>query len=391
MSNFSSEKSPIAQWDEERLFFRGDDYYNEMFLCLEKAQNKVWIESYIFDLDSVGLKLLRLLQGLQARGVEVKLLVDGIGSLGSLAELREKCRQMKIDFRIYHPLPFSLQRSGKMRWRKLKLWLYLFRRINKRNHRKVVLIDDSMAFLGSYNISQVHSEKIMGPQTWVDTGVFVRGSDVRGLHDAFLKAWLKSKYNVQVDAASFLKLKAKTRPQSLIRLNSKMRWRYQLLRDLNRKMKQAQKRILITNAYFLPRKSILRNLRKAAKRGVFVGLCLPAKSDVWFVKAAAKSLYSRLLKDGVHIFEYQPQILHSKILIIDDWATVGSHNLNHRSLSHDLEAEAVITDPLNLQLLIQDWDQKITKSKAIGPTELGRWGLIERALSRFAYWFRYWI
>jgi len=156
-------------------------------------------------------------------------------------------------------------------------------------------------------------------------------------------------------------------------------------------MKLAEKRILVTSGYFLPRKSVLRGLRRAARRGIFVGLCIPAKSDVWFVKSAAKSLYYRLLKDGVHIFEYQPRILHAKTLIIDDWGTVGSHNLNHRSLTHDLEAEAVITHPENIQKLIEAWDRDVLSSSAITLKDLGKWSWPQRLLSRFAYWFRYWI
>jgi cardiolipin synthase len=386
----SNEQTPHP-WKKEQLFFSGDEYFSAVLAAIDQAKNEIFIESYIWDFDTVGTEFLIHLQAARKRGVEIRLLVDGIGSFNSLHLLRAWTQEHKLPLRIYHPLPFSWARVLRMRWRGLRGLLFLFRRINKRNHRKSILIDGDKAYLGSFNISDVHSEKNRGARAWRDTGVFVEGPTVRMLRRAFVKAWSSSRFDNQVDAKALLKSRVQSYPNALIRLNSSIRWRYQLLRDLSKRMKSAQKRILITNAYFLPRKSVLRGLRKAARRGIFVGICIPAKSDVWFVKSAAKSLYSRLISDGVHIFEYQPTILHAKTLIIDDWATVGSHNLNHRSLTHDLEAEAVITHGENIQSLIEHWDHDVLASHTVTLRDLGRWTLGQRLLSHVAYWFRYWI
>lgn len=378
-------------WPTERLFFDGDEYFNAIDEKISTAQHEIFVESYIFDVDALGKKLLSSLQTAAQRGVTVRLLVDGIGSYNWLGALRTECRRRQIQFRIYHPLPFSLS-LRKISWQRIRRFLALFRRMNRRNHRKVVVIDRSQAFLGSYNISHVHSRKIMAEKVWRDSGIYVEGPSVRRLHRAFMTAWSKSRFQ-------FFRSKSKEPRRGrrsdlrsgLIRLNSKLRWRISLLRDLQLRLRSAQQRVLVTNAYFLPRQGVLRSLRKAARRGVFVGLCIPAKSDIWFLKIATKFLYYRLLKDGIRIFEYQPTILHAKTLVIDDWATVGSHNLNHRSLVHDLEVEAVVTHAENIQKLVSQWDLDVAQSKAIHLQDLGRIRWWTRLMSRFFYWFRYWI
>jgi cardiolipin synthase len=388
-----SEHNDASSWQSEVLYFEGDDYFKAVIEQIKAAQHEIFLESYIYDLDVIGRQILKALGAAAQRGVTVRVLVDGIGSYNWLSPLRDECRTHKISFRIYHPLPFGTQKMRKISWRNLRLFLSLFRKINRRNHRKVIVIDRSKAFLGSFNISQVHSKKLMGKKAWRDTGIFVEGPSVHRLQRAFMTAWSKSQFRLLSKAHSPLRLKRRNLPfkAGLIRLNSKIRWRYSLLRDLRRRMRLAQHRILIANAYFLPRQSVLRGLRRAAQRGVFVGLCIPAKSDVWFVKEATKSLYYRLLSDGVFIFEYQPTILHAKTLVIDQWATVGSHNLNHRSLTHDLEAEAVVTHPENIEKLIDKWDEDICHSVPVHLADLGKIRWWNRLLSRFIYWFRYWI
>ena len=387
----SESNSGDSLWRSERLFFDGDKYFHAVFQAIDTAESEILLESYIYDLDTVGLRFLQHLEMAAARGVIVRILVDGIGSYNWLTQLRAECRKRKLLFRVYHPLPFRLNIMRKISWRRLRSLLIIFRRINKRNHRKSITIDKSHAFLGSFNISQVHSKKMMGQKAWRDTGAWVEGAGVQLLRQEFLRAWSKSKFESLSDMGH-LKRKRRSYPMGkLLRLNSKLRWRFLLIRDLSLKMKTAKKRILVTNGYFLPRPVFLRALVRAAKRGVFVGLCIPVKSDIWFVKAAAKSLYLKLIKAGVHIYEYQPTVMHAKTLIIDDWATVGSHNLNHRSLIHDLELEAVITHAQNIQELTKQWDTDVKNSTLIRLKDLGKISWLDRILSKFAFWFRYWI
>jgi cardiolipin synthase A/B len=324
--------------------------------------------------------------------------VDGAGCYPIAHRLQKECAQRKISLRIYHPLLGTDQFWKNLTLKNFRRFGLFWRRTNKRNHRKIIVIDEKVVLMGSFNISQVHSETYRKKFAWRDSGLiatnFSSPVDVLSLDTAFFESWKTSKHFSTTNLKSFLRRKWKN-PELLrtrFRLNSRPNWRYRLLRDLNSKIKNAKNRILITNAYFIPRKSILRNLRKVAKANdIEVCLLLPEKTDVWFVRLASRSLYRRLLKSGVRIFEYKDRVLHAKTLIIDDWATVGSHNLNHRSFVHDLEVEAVLTEPEHVADLLTQWKKDLANSNEITLNDLGKWSWPRRALSRVLYWFRYWL
>ncbi len=378
-------------WDQVQLYFSGDEYFRDLIQAIGQAQHEVLLESYIFDMDPIGLRVLEALSKAQARGVKVMLLVDGVGSFNWVLSLREYCEKNRLGFRVYHPLPFRMTFLRRISWKSLRRILFLLKKANKRNHRKVILIDKTRAFLGSLNISQVHTKEFLGGRAWRDTGIQVTGGPLNPLRRAFYDAWVTARMEKLHLKQRLRRFKDRQKTDQILRMNSNVSWRYFLLRDLNRRMREATHRILITNAYFVPRRSVLRSLIKAAQRGVHVGLCIPSQSDVLPVRWASRSLYTRLLKAGVRIYEYQPQMMHAKTLVIDNWATVGSHNLNHRSLTHDLEVEAVLTKPEWVEPLIQQWDADIRHSQSITMTDLGKMTLLDRMLARLAYWFRYWL
>lgn len=380
-------------WKSVKLYYSGDDYYRDALEAIAQAQLEVLIESYIFNLDGIGLRFVKACEEAQQRGVSVRILVDGIGTYNWLPQLVKSCSEKHIPLRVFHPLPVRLDSYWRISWKSLRRLLTLFQKINKRDHRKIIAIDAKHCFLGSFNISQVHTYEYMEEDAWRDTGVVVEGPEVSKIREAFYEAWKKSKYQSVSHHHFFLKKKRKpyNAGDSLLRLNSKIHWRYMLLKDFKRRLKTCTQKVFITNAYFLPRQAVLRYLRKAAKRGVDVRLCLPAKTDVAPVQWASRSLYYRLIKDGVRIFEYQPRILHAKTMIIDDWATVGSHNLNHRSLNHDLEIEAVLAAEPELHSLEKQFELDLSLSKEILMSDLKQHSLLNRILGRVAYWFKYWL
>lgn len=380
-------------WDSIQLYFSGDDYFRNVIKSIQEAKEEIILESYIFDMDPIGLRVLHALVEAQNRGVRVQILIDGVGSFNWALSLRDFCQKNHLHLRIYHPLPLRLDVLKKISWRNLRRILFLLRKVNKRNHRKVVLIDREKAFLGSLNVSQVHTKEFMADRAWRDTGILVQGGPLNSLRKTCLDAWVAARTDRILLPKKIWRRAGRLRqkPNQALRLNSTAKWRYFLLRDLNARMRRAQHRILVTNAYFLPRLSVLRSLRKAAQRGVYVGLCLPAVSDVPPVRWASRSLYNRLLRSGVHIFEYQTQMLHAKTLIIDDWATVGSHNLNHRSLTHDLEVEVVLNKKEWVDPLVKQWETDIAHSHEVTSAEIGRFSWVERSFARLAYWFRYWL
>lgn len=378
-----------------RLFFSGDSYFRTLVRDLEQAKRSIVLESYIFNLDVVGLEVTHALAQAVKRGVQVRVLVDGVGSFNWLTHLLDLSREQGWSLRIYHPVPFQIALLRRLSWRNIRRLLALFR-LNKRNHRKMILIDQRVVFLGSFNISQVHSERWMGQAAWRDTGVRVEdiedSTDLQALGFAFRRSWVRSGRILNQGARELWQV-LRRRPQlsDRFRLNTSPWQRIRVANDLIRRIRRAQNRVLITNAYFLPRARLVRALRQAAARGVHVALCLPARSDVWVVQEASRSQYLGLLQGGVQIFEYLPSMLHAKSTIIDQWASVGSHNMNHRSLIHDLELEMVITETSALQELETQWDQDLRQSRSLTIAELSATPWWRKILGKTLYLFRYWL
>jgi cardiolipin synthase len=182
-----------------------------------------------------------------------------------------------------------------------------------------------------------------------------------------------------------------TRRISYVRTNLTLKDRYSLSRDLKKRIRSAQHRVLLTTAYFLPRRTLLRALVHAAKKGCYVGLCLPQKTDVRILQWASRGLFRELLKSGIKIYEYLPSVMHAKTVVIDEWVTIGSHNWNHRSLNHDLEIEVTLTLQEDLAKMVDQWDRDLLVSESITLEKLNKLGWLSLLLGKFFYWFRYWL
>lgn len=384
-----------------RLFFNNDQFYDRIVQTIATAQVEVCVEFYIFDFDPVGRRVLDALAEAVRRGVRAQLLVDGVGSMLTAREIERFCRKHNIEFKVFHPVPRFWSWRVFRHFGLLKRHLTRFaRRINQRNHRKIVYIDGHTVFLGSLNATALHSESVMGALAWRDTGVSVeladknladpkpRG-DFQALREAMDEAWrLARAYRRPYS----LRWRRRTqRSRSIFRLNARVVWRFGHHKDLLERIRAAKSRILITNPYFLPKTSILRALRQAARRGVYVGLCLPERTDVWIVKAASRSIYPAMLKAGIHIFEYRPRVLHAKTLIIDDWGLVGSHNFNHRSFFHDLEIETPIEEPRLVDELTAQWEKDLRDSDVVTKDHFGKFAWVSRGIGTIIYLFRFWL
>lgn len=377
-------------WTRHQFFHSGDAYFAEMLRQIRVAKKKIQIETYIFEYDSLTRVLLEELKQASARGCTVQLLLDGFGSYYWQETVSEWCRKAHIDLRIFKPLP-----RGLMSFRRLMLVFRLrligwMRGMNRRNHRKVALFDDHTAILGSFNMTQVHSEKIMGQKAWRDSAVLVEGPSVRDLHWAFSVAWTQSRRGHWRRFVFPLRRQRVYDPRSSdVRLNVSTRDRLSLARELARRLKRAERRIRIETAYFLPTRWLLNALLKASRRGVQVEVILPGVSDVPLVKWAAAEITSRLIAEKVRVFEYQPSILHAKFMIIDDWAALGSLNMNHRSLIHDLEVEAVFNDSTAVSELNFQWERDRDVCRPVSIEEFRRSSRLWRWLARLAFRLRY--
>jgi cardiolipin synthase len=385
-SHSSSEALAAVVWERCDVVHDGDLFFDQLERAIDGATKSIEIEFYIFAVDQTGVRIFDALARAVARGVVVRLLVDGIGSTAFARQYREKASKVGIILRVFHEAPWDRWWPGRESVPENRsTWRKVFRRINNRNHRKVVTIDGRTAFVGSFNITKYHLASQVGSSAWRDTGVIVEGSEVRVLLQTFEDIW----------AGRLQRLKRKFRrnrgvfSSPLVRLNITGKQRRESYLDLLMRLVAARKRVWITNAYFVPDGSLLRVLSVVAREGVDVRILVPGFSDVVFIPWVASAFHFGLLSAGVKIFEYRGSILHAKTMLIDDWGLIGSSNLNHRSLLHDLEADIVVTDESSVNSIQNQYGHDLGRSVEVTLENWHQRPLLERLLGRVLLWFRY--
>lgn len=317
--------------DGLETFSEGDRLYQAMLAGIESAQHRLCLESYIFADDAVGWRFAQALAARAREGVEVRLHLDAAGWLvwGS-ARLARFLRSSPIRVRWFH------------RWS----WREPFR-YNRRNHRKLLVVDETSAYLGGFNIHRESSAEVFGEQRWRDTHVRLSGApaaQARRLFDAFWEG--RSRWSPAHTAT----------PTSALIPTPSHGCRNRMRRVYGRLINGARQTIRVSTPYFVPDQPMQRALTAAAARGVDVSVLVPAKSDVPPAAWAARASYGALLGAGVRIFEYQPRMLHCKVMLADgSWAAVGSANLDYRSLLHNHELTVVTRDTELCRALEQDF------------------------------------
>jgi cardiolipin synthase len=322
---------------EERLFTHAETYFSELIARIEAAKFQIDMEVYIFEEGVLGNEIAQALARAATRGVFVRLMTDGVGSNPHFHHLAKTIAQLGVQVRIHRPLPWHVEhwRYAIVRQKGFKKLLFLLFYINRRNHRKMTIIDHQRIFLGSINISQDHLESKHGGKNWRDTAIEVSGLDLRIAHQAFEMNWNFARRRIR-------KLVARNALTSPFVFNFSHRLRTSHAEALIQHIDQAKQRIWITNAYFVPGRPLMNSLKGAALRGIDVRILLPQRSDVFFMPWVSSFFYRELVRAGVKIYEYTPGMLHAKTILIDDWSTIGSSNMNRRSLMHDLEVDYVL-------------------------------------------------
>ena len=304
----------VTRWKWLR---NGREAFPAMLAALAAAQESIRLEIYIFADDELGQKFREALVQARYRGVKVSVLVDGIGSHSLPKDFFAKLTETNGEFRVFNPI--ALKRFG------------------IRNHRKLLVCDEQIAFIGGFNIAKEYDGDGI-TSGWCDLGLQFEGSLAKELaisfDEMFALADFKHKRLVRLWQAKHKRAIAAGEQQLL--LGGPGRGANPIRRALYRDLARVR-RVQIIEAYFLPTWRIRRALNRIARKGGEVKLILAGKSDVLLSQLAGRSLYRRLLKSGVQISEYQPQILHTKLLILDDVVYVGSANLDPRSLSINYE------------------------------------------------------
>lgn len=371
----------MVQWDQEQPYFNGDDFFRVIIENIRSAQTTIDLESYIFARDPFTERIENELVTAAKRGVKIRILVDGIGAMSWLGRINQELLETSCQIRVFHPVRFSVFEAGRV-----------FLRINKRDHRKVWLIDEQKAWVGSMNIASEHLREFRGDDAWRDTALGVTGESIWILREAFQRTWDKSEpYPHNPTWKRVFKLRKRLPKNSVVRLNDSRRLRKAGTRDLRKRVRSARHRVWLINPYFAPNPFFLSAVIKSKHNGCDVKLLVPRVSDVFFMKWVAQSYYGALLKVGIEVYEYQPRFLHAKSVVIDDWATIGTSNLNSRSFRHDLEVDLVVTKPATLEALISQFQKDLSESRQIQLQEWNRERWVNRLGRVIAYLFGKWI
>lgn len=372
----------------EKIFFDGTSYFNELFMDIDRARSSIDLEVYIFANDSLGSMVAKHLIAASERGVHVRVLVDGVGSLFWGGNLAFQLERAGVNTRIFHPFPFNFWQWSHS-WVRVSILLkaiYLLLKINSRNHRKTCIIDNKIVYVGSFNISQRHLGYADHGENWRDAAIRLQTTDVEAINMAFEAAW--DHLPLQERLQEIFK-PVKTNPT--FRLNYTRHLRRALYKGLLRRLAKCRRRIWIANAYFVPDNFLLKKLKDAARKGIDVRILLPQRADVFIIPWASAAFYRSLLISGVRIFEYLPTMFHAKTLILDDWMMVGSSNLNHRSLLHDLEIDVAIHTVAAKNALSTQFISDLNQAKEIFLDRGYYRPWYQRLLGRLFLYLKYWI
>jgi cardiolipin synthase len=330
--------SPLVVGNKVTLLQDGPATYRAMFAAIGAAKDHINVESYIIEDGEVGQHFADLLIERQQHGVQVNLIYDSFGALGTPAAFFDRLIQAGVAVVEFNPVnPMDFRKS----------WTP-----DHRDHRKLLVVDGRIAFLGGINISSVYSSGSsvrVGKESenttagWRDTDIQVEGPVVAEFQKLFIENWNKQQ-GKPLAPKDYFPAGAPQGVEIVRAIGSTPDDPFSLIYlTLIAAITNAEKSVLITNAYFVPDPQLIKALLDAAARGVDVKLILPGHSDSAATFYAGRSYYTKLLEGGVNIYERRGALLHVKAAIVDDvWSCVGSSNLDWRSAMDNDEVNAVI-------------------------------------------------
>lgn len=317
---------PWREGNRFDLLIDGEAFFPRMLAAIDAAQAFVWFEIYLVESGAVTRRFVDAFLRARARGVAVKLLLDDFGAYALRRKDRQRLADAGCELLFYNQLHYG------------KFLHNMFR-----DHRKLLIVDGEIAFVGGAGLADMF-DPLRGPQRWRETMLAIQGPVLADWQSLFLDVW-------NYHAAQPL---AVPQPVHAIVYRDGMTGRVtatsgalvqETVRSLIARVRTAERRVWISTAYFIPSRKLRRALRHAAKRGVDVRLLLPGRhTDHPAVRHAGRRFYLRLLHSGVRIFEFQPRFLHSKVMLCDDWVSIGSSNMDRWNLHWNLEANQEVDD-----------------------------------------------
>lgn len=362
----SSPETPLVK---PRVWTEGDDLYDAMISAMAAARRTIRLESFIFADDAVGRRFASVLESQARAGIRVQVQVDALRvRIEGSAHLLQALRSAGVQVARYGPFHFIHPRA-------------FFRR----DHRKLLVVDERTAFLGGFNIHRQSSQRQVGAMRWRDTHVELTGPIASVAAQVFDSMWAGT------PAKSFPSCGRAVGGQMIV-ADSSLPCRHRLLCLFGAVFAQAARRIFLTTPYFVPHSSIENALKDAARRGVDVRLLVPRRSNHPAALAAGRARYQALLASGVRIFEYRPRLLHAKTAVVDSrWATLGTANLDYLSVFANHEINLVSSHVALATQLEEQFRTDLTEATEVSAEPWARRSIAARLLERGAWSLRRWL
>lgn len=324
---------------EVKFYTVTKDAWQAMLEDIASATKSIDIEQYIFTADKIGQKFIDLFKKKSEEGVKVRVLCDMVGSLALYRSNIEKIFGGKVEVKFFNPV---------RPWRVTNFTSNFFR-----DHRKVLVVDNIVAHVGGVGIQDDF-------EIWRDTHVRITGSIVNVVERVFEKMWDGAKKSI------FIRFDKEFRLDGYeILTNSPMFGQRHLYREMIEKIRKSKSKIYLTTPYFIPDIPFYQALRRAARRGVDVKLLVPAVADHLFINHARESYFTIALRAGIKIYTYNPIMLHAKTAVVDEWATVGSFNLDNLSFYFNHELNVASNQPEFVKEISRNFLEDIITSKEI--------------------------
>lgn len=368
------------------LLMNGQEKFDDLFKAIEEARSSIHMEYFNFRNDSINRELITRLAKKVKEGVEVRLLFDGFGNVSNNSPMRKqdlkRIRETGIEIYVFNPVKFP--------------WLD---DIWSRDHRKIVVIDGQIAYTGGMNVADYYIKGTEQVGSWHDMHCRIQGTEVNTLQRIFLKMWNKvTKQNI--GGAKYFREAGKDDYFTNLKPDTCGSAGHKMVGIINREphtsnkiirefytnaIRYAKDSIKLINPYFTLNHTLKKALRDAVKRGVKVEIMLSVKSDIPLTPDCGFYNAHKLMKHGCTIYMYKPGFHHTKIIMVDGkFCTVGSANLNSRSLSWDYEANAVIIDPCTTRELNDLFDGEKKDSFILTEENWKKW---RSKGDRFKGWF----
>ncbi len=324
-----------------KLHINGDQFFPEIFTCLRNARHRIWIEIYLVESGQLLHQMIDHLLYAAAQGIDVRLCFDSLGSLGFKVPDRKRLLHGGVRLAEYNP------------WS----WMRPFKGL-LRDHRKMIIVDEDWVFVGGAGFADDFAPELHHMH-WRETMLQLSGPIVQEWSKLFLRTWPVAGQQPLSDNLSA------TYPSARV-VASEVLHPLQVSRSLLTEMRHAQQRIWIATPYFLPPRRLRKGLKKAARRGVDVRLLIPGPhQDHPWLRLFSRSFYKGLIDHQVAIYEYQPRFIHMKVILCDQWVSIGSSNLDQWGMFWNQEANQEVRDATLALQVQQMLEQDFAAAKRI--------------------------